>query len=144
MAVNIENVPVLFIDDDLVDGMSFQRGMKHAGLGGNVNIMTSASEALDALRQRTIPFPCLIILDLNMPVMSGFDFLEALRTDKTLKFLPVWVLSTSSSPEDVTRAYDLNATGYMVKTRVGHNFSAAIGLIRNYLEVVECLGLDGY
>lgn len=75
-------------------------------------------EALDLLRAAVAegtPLPELILLDLNMPRMTGFELLEQAKADPALRHLPVVVLSTSSAPADVVRSYRLCAASYVVK-----------------------------
>lgn len=71
--------------------------------------------ALAELRAGTLPD--VVILDLNMPRMSGFDVIREIRASADLRHLPVVILSTSDSATDVARAYDLLASSYMVKSR---------------------------
>ncbi|MFD1733571.1 response regulator [Deinococcus malanensis] len=59
--------------------------------------------------------PDLVLLDLNMPRMNGFEVLTAIRRDPALAHLPVVVFTTSTAPEDVKRAYALNANSYVSK-----------------------------
>ncbi|MFD1733251.1 response regulator [Deinococcus malanensis] len=66
------------------------------------------------------PLPDLIVLDINMPGMDGFDVLEAIKADPGLVHLPVVMLSASDNPADVTRAYSLRASAYVVKA---HDFA---------------------
>jgi CheY-like chemotaxis protein len=60
--------------------------------------------------------PHLVLLDINMPGMNGFEILQEMRTDPLLRLIPVIVLSTSGRPEDVQRAYFLGANAYLVKS----------------------------
>jgi len=59
--------------------------------------------------------PCLILLDLNMPVMNGFEFLKIIKSDASLKCIPVVVLTTSTEPSDKYDSYELGIGGYMAK-----------------------------
>ncbi|WP_370292748.1 response regulator [Thalassolituus sp.] len=131
---------ILLIDDDVIDIRSFERGLSRAGSGHRLVSLTNGHEALSGLQTGNVPIPDVIVLDLNMPGMSGFEFLSALRQDERLCFLPVWVLSTSSDPDDIRRAYDLNAAGYMVKQEMGDNFAEVIKLINHYLSVIQLPG----
>jgi CheY-like chemotaxis protein len=61
------------------------------------------------------PFPHLVLLDLRMPLMDGFEFLSWARSQPELKALPIVVLTDSINPQDLSRAYQLGATSFLVK-----------------------------
>jgi CheY-like chemotaxis protein len=81
---------------------------------------------------QSISRPLIVLLDLNMPRMDGFEFLHALRTDQSLHDLVVFVLSTSEAETDRTRAYHENIAGYLVKSSVGTQFSRLARLLLTY------------
>lgn len=90
-------------------------------LGGDTTIMTAAdgAEAI-AILTRTgahagAPRPDLVLLDLNLPVTSGHEVLAAIKSDAALRTLPVIVLTTSRSSEDVRTSYDRGANAYVCK-----------------------------
>ena len=93
-------------------------------------------EALDILRGRSpekrISYPYIILLDLNMPRMNGFEFLPELRDDQALLSAVVFVLTTSDAPSDRERAYRENIAGYMVKAAVGPQFSRLANFLDEY------------
>jgi len=72
-------------------------------------------DALHKLKSKSIPKPVVILLDLNMPKINGIEFLELLRNDKSLKSIPVVVLTSSKNEEDVYKAYEKQVAGYLLK-----------------------------
>ena len=74
----------------------------------------------------------IVLLDLNMPGMDGFQFLEAVRSDDELKRTVVFVLTTSSRDQDRYRAYNEHVAGYMVKSAVGPQFSLLAEFMTKY------------
>jgi CheY-like chemotaxis protein len=98
-------------------------------------------EALDILRNRhatlSIKRPFVVLLDLNMPRMNGFEFLEEVRADEELKASVIFILTTSDSDADRSRAYNDNIAGYMVKSAVGPQFSKLASLLQNYEAAVR-------
>ena len=83
------------------------------------------------------PRPRVILLDLNMPRMNGFEFLQTVRTDPDLKDEIIFVLTTSDDESDRTRAYHENIAGYMVKSAVGPQFSKLVALLQSYQGAVK-------
>jgi len=99
-----------------------------------VNEITHASTAEDALsllRQAKV-LPDLILLDLNLPGMDGRDFLGVIKQDSTLCRIPVCVLTTSKAEEDILRAYELQASCYVVKPVDLSQFITVVQNIENF------------
>ncbi|GAI29311.1 unnamed protein product, partial [marine sediment metagenome] len=72
-------------------------------------------DALNYLKDANNLEPCIILLDLNMPRMNGFEFLKIAKADTTLRKIPVVVLTTSDADESIVESYDLGVAGYIVK-----------------------------
>ena len=109
-----------------------------------VNPITDAAdglEALDRLRGANgatrIARPYLILLDINLPRMSGLEFLRSLRADPELRDSIVFVLTTSKRDEDRMASYDANVAGYVVKSDVGPGFVRLIEMLDHYWRIVE-------
>jgi CheY-like chemotaxis protein len=117
------NLSVLLVDDDDVAAEAVVRGLRKNAMHCPVVIAEDGRVALEVLRQahstRRIAKPYLVLLDINMPRMNGFEFLRALRSDEELRGTVVFVLTTSGSDRDRARAYHENIAGYMVKSGVG-------------------------
>lgn len=132
---------VLLIEDDDVAAEAVMRSMQRAGIPCPVTWVEDGQAALEVLReqdaQRKAPRPRLILLDLNMPRMNGFEFLEAARADPRLKDEVIFVLTTSSADTDRSRAYDENVAGYMVKSAVGPQFARLTQLLDGYRRAVQ-------
>lgn len=106
---------VLLVDDNPADLLLAQEVFSEYDGALSVTTCSSGQEALDRL-QAPGTRPDVVILDVNMPVMSGFEVLQAIKDDPALVCIPVVMLSTSSHPGDVARAYTLHASSYMVKS----------------------------
>lgn len=132
---------VLLVEDDDVAAESVMRSLQRAGITCPVTWAEDGQAALDVLRgripERRAPRPRLILLDLNMPRMNGFEFLEAVRADPKLKDEVIFVLTTSSADTDRSRAYNENVAGYMVKSAVGPQFAKLTHLLDGYRRAVQ-------
>lgn len=104
------------IDDNLSDRLLAQEAITECGPDCRLSTWSSGPEALAAMKAGQSPLPDVVLLDVNMPIMTGFQVLSAMKSDETLRLIPVVMLSTSSSAADVRHAYDLFASSYMVKS----------------------------
>ena len=80
--------------------------------------------------------PYVVVLDLNMPRMNGFEFLAELRRDRRLRRVAVFVLTTSAAPGDIERAHELGIAGYIVKARAMRSLASLVALLETYPRVV--------
>ncbi|ASK70629.1 Response regulator rcp1 [Shewanella putrefaciens] len=133
-----KQVTILLVDDDDVDYMAVQRAMKQLRL---LNPLVRARDGLEALSILThsdaIKGSYLILLDLNMPRMNGFEFLEHIRSNPVLSSSVVFMLTTSSADEDRMRAYSHHVAGYMVKTDIKDGFNNIFNMLEGYWRIVE-------
>ncbi|MFK7941279.1 MAG: response regulator [Roseovarius sp.] len=139
--VRTEPVKILIVDDDQVSVMAIKRALKKLKILNPVVVAKDGQEALNILRgafgqNRLLP-PFLVTLDLNMPRMDGFEFLEQVRKDPSLQRAVIFVLSTSDTPSDIANAYANNIAGYIVKDDLGDSFVKALDMIDSYTKIVE-------
>jgi CheY-like chemotaxis protein len=132
---------ILLVDDDEVDVMNVQRSFKKNNITNPLYVANNGLEALDLLRgqgRKAIPGPRrLILLDLNMPKMSGLEFLRAIREDPALRPLTVVVLTTSDDERDRIEAYNLNVAGYILKPVTFTAFVEAMATLNKYWTINE-------
>ena len=118
----LNNQTILLVEDDANDVLLVQRVFQKAGLPNALSVVRDGEQAVNYLsgtgdyadRQR-FPLPFLVLLDLKMPGMDGFEVLRWVRTESELKHLLVVVLTSSNSQKDVDWAYELGANSYLVK-----------------------------
>ena len=125
---------ILLIEDDRVDIMTVQRAMKKNQIKNPLRIARTALEALSLLRgedgfEKISPAPGLILLDLNLPKMSGIEFLHELRSDPELKDLRIIVLTSSNEAKDRTAAFKYDVDDYIVKPHSFDEFTRAVATI---------------
>ncbi len=134
-------VKFLIVDDDMVSVMAMKRALKKLKIINPVQVAKVGQQALEILRGKKIGAgfapPFLVTLDLNMPRMNGFEFLDEIQKDASLQKAVIFVLSTSDAPKDVAAAYANNIAGYIVKDNLGDSFVRALDMIDAYSKIVE-------
>jgi CheY-like chemotaxis protein len=117
------NLKTILVTEDVEnEGVLLKHAFEKAGVKAPLEFVRDGQEAIDYLGgtaqysdRAKYPFPGLLLLDLKLPARSGFEVLEWVRARAGLKRLPVVVFSASARAEDVTRAYELGASSYLVK-----------------------------
>ncbi len=127
-------VTVLIVDDDDDDRLMMRDAFRDSGLHNPLQFAVDGEEMLDYLQHRgrfadsaTYARPGLILLDLNMPRKDGREALRELKLDPALRHIPVVVLSTSRSPEDVALCYQHGANSFLSKP---DSYVALLDLVR--------------
>ncbi|MCU7922457.1 MAG: response regulator [Candidatus Thiodiazotropha sp. (ex Dulcina madagascariensis)] len=125
---------ILLVEDDRVDIMTVQRALKKNKISNPLRIARTGLEALDILRggdglEKLSPPPALILLDLNLPKMSGIEFLQELRKDPALQGLRIIVLTSSNEPKDRAAAFEYEVDDYIVKPHSFDEFTRAMATI---------------
>lgn len=134
---------VLLVEDDAADVVIAREALRAGGLPTRLSVVRDGVEALAYLRREDdfadAERPDLILLDLNLPRMSGHELLAEVKADESLRRIPVVVLSTSSAAEDVVRSYDLHANVYVAKPVDFDEFSGVIRRIDDFFATVARL-----
>ncbi|MFB9991206.1 response regulator [Deinococcus oregonensis] len=107
---------IFVIDDNISDLMLAEEVFVSFNDQVRVTTYQSGKAALEAMRPPDAILPDVLLLDINMPQMSGFDVLKAMKADHRLRLIPVVMLTTSVAPQDVSQAYSLFASSYVVKS----------------------------
>jgi len=138
------NVPILLVEDDQVDVMTVQRAFKRNNIADPLFVVSNGQEALDYLRHQgayaeaeKYPRPGIILLDLNMPVMNGIEFLRVVKVDDELKKIPVIVLTTSKEENDRVESFNLSVAGYIIKPVEFEKFVEAVRVLNLYWTLSE-------
>jgi CheY-like chemotaxis protein len=113
--VRVTNKPILLVEDDQVDMMRVTRALKEIHVTNQIVYRENGEDALNYLQDENSDKPCLILLDLNMPVMNGIEFLQAVKKDERLRGIPVVVLTTSNDQQDKLNSFNLGVAGYVAK-----------------------------
>ena len=130
---------ILIAEDNEDHAFLLRRALKKGAVLNPVFIVRDGEEAVAYLKgegkfadRYEYPLPGLLLLDLKMPKMDGFEVLQWIRAQPFLKRLRVVVLTTSESPQDINRAYELGANSFMVKPLEKHQFLEVTEAIKGY------------
>ncbi|MBO0936269.1 response regulator [Fibrella sp. HMF5335] len=123
---------ILYIEDNIDEADIFKRVISRLPTPPTYKIIMSGTEAIDYLLQQgthqgqSLPMPRLVLVDLNLPGQSGFDVIQQVRANNRTRYMPMVVYSTSDSPKDMRRAFDLGANAYLIKPGSYHEVSDMI------------------
>lgn len=129
---------ILLVEDNPADADLVGEALSEAALPSEITTLSDGFEALLYLRKEAphaaAPTPDLVLLDLNLPRMNGFELLDHMKSDPKLRRIPVLILSSSTASTDVLRSYDLHANSYIAKPAdLGEFFSCMQRLHRFWL-----------
>ena len=134
----MNSLKVLLIDDDMIEVMKLNRAKNSLNLTHNIIEANNGEEALNILEDRD-NLPDIILLDLNMPKISGIEFLKILKAHDTLKYLPTIVLTTSSNERDLLECYKIGIAGYVLKPLKYEDYVSKIEKLLAYWGVNELI-----
>ncbi|MGE3166810.1 MAG: response regulator [Planctomycetota bacterium] len=138
---------ILLVDDNFDDVFLARRGFERSRFAVDIHHVVNGAECMAFLRKEgryaTAPKPDIILLDLNMPVMSGREVMEEIGADPSLRALPVVVLTTSENDLDVADMYNLRCSSYIVKPVDFEKFQQVIREFTRYWFTLVVLPHDG-
>ena len=127
---------ILLVEDNAGDALLAREALRDAKMTNALDWVQDGAEAIDFLRRRgphaEAKRPDLILLDLNMPRMDGWEVLAEIKNDPDLRRIPVVVLTTSQSEPDVRRSYDLHANCYICKPIGFKEYVQAVKAIEHF------------
>lgn len=138
----MESIHILLVEDNEGDILLTTEAFENAKLLTRLSVVKDGKEAMDFLTNQgkyiDAELPDMLLLDVNLPKRNGHQVLEFIRKNEVLKNLPVIILSTSSSPSDINRAYENNANCYITKPIEADSFIEVITTIENFwLSIVK-------
>lgn len=135
--MKVTNKPILLVEDDQVDTMTVKRALKEIHVTNPLIHLENGEEAVHYLRDSEREKPCIILLDLNMPIMNGIEFLQVVKHDDYLRRIPVVVLTTSEEQQDKVNSFNLGVAGYMAKPVDYRQFVEVMRSIDAYWTISE-------
>ncbi len=140
-----KTIEILLVEDSPSDALLTKRALAEGRIINQLHHVEDGIKALAFLRKEPpfgdAPRPDLILLDLNLPKKNGREVLAEIKADKTLKTIPVIVLTTSRAEEDVLKSYQLHANCYIVKPVDFTAFANAITVIEKFWFAIVTLPL---
>ena len=135
---------ILLVEDNRDDEELTTRALRRAKIGNEIVVARDGSEAVDFLfgegkhaGRDLSQMPAVILLDLKLPKLSGFEVLERLRADPRTKMIPTVVLTSSSEEEDMLRSYEAGANSYVRKPVEFDAFVNAVGQLGSYWVLIN-------
>ena len=135
--MKVTNKPILLVEDDQVDKMTVVRALKEIHVTNPLIHRENGEEAINYLQDPASDKPCIILLDLNMPIMNGIEFLKAVKNDDQLRRIPAVVLTTSEEQQDKLNSFKLGVAGYMAKPVDYRQFVEVMRSIDAYWTISE-------
>ena len=138
---NHQPVTIVMVEDDEGHARLIERNIRRAGISNDIRHFADGTSALDFIfnghEGPSLNGPALILLDLNLPDMSGTDILARIKSAPNLKRTPVVVLTTTDDKVEIQRCYDLGCNVYVTKPVNYEAFADAIRQLGLFLSVIQ-------
>jgi two-component system, chemotaxis family, response regulator Rcp1 len=132
----MEPIEILLVEDNPGDVRLTREALRDSKLHNNLSVVEDGAEALAFLRREgsytAAPRPDIILLDLNLPKLSGREVLQEIKKDEVLRRIPVVILTTSDDEQDILASYDLHANCYITKPVDINRFVTIVKSIENF------------
>lgn len=129
-------IEILLVEDNPADIRLYEEALKESNVLSNLNKVKDGQEALDFIFKKNsfqdVVTPDIIVLDLNLPKVNGKDVLKVIKNDPVVKKIPVVILTSSKSEEDISRSYELHANSYITKPLDFNQFIKIIEQINQF------------
>ncbi|MBU2927803.1 response regulator [Winogradskyella psychrotolerans] len=134
----MKTLNILLIEDDMIEVMKLNRASSSLQLKHNVTEANNGEEALSLLENKD-SLPDIILLDLNMPKISGIEFLKILKADDRLRYIPTIILTTSNNQRDLLECYEIGIAGYILKPLKYEDYVSKIEKLLSYWSINELI-----
>jgi len=139
---NKQEVTILLVEDDPGHARLIEKNLHRSNITNEIITVSDGQQAIDYLFSEgrymgaQHPSPMLVLLDLNLPVLDGYQVLRRMKGDERTKHIPVVILTTTDDAREVARCYELGCNVYVTKPVDYEQFSEAIGKLGLFLAVV--------
>jgi len=129
-------VEILLVEDNEGDVFLTREAFRISKIANTIHVAEDGEAAMEFLRKEgkysNSPTPDLVLLDINLPKKDGTQVLKEIKEDDLLHFIPVVILTSSKSEQDVVKSYDLHANSYIIKPVDFNKFSEIVSAIENF------------
>ncbi|HQW24020.1 MAG TPA: response regulator [Bacteroidia bacterium] len=129
-------VDILLVEDNPGDVRLTQEALNEGGISNTLHVASDGFEAMDFLNKKgkfkDASTPDLVLLDLNLPKMNGFEVLEKIKSDEHLKLIPVIVLTTSQAEHDIITSYSMHVNCFVSKPVEYDSFMNVVKCIEDF------------
>src|ERR1700690_721041 len=138
-----ESVTILLVEDDPGHAVLIEKNLRRGGIANTIVAVNDGQKAVDFLLKRedhqsgVHPAPLVILLDLNLPVLDGYQVLKIIKNDERTRQIPVIILTTTDNPAEVERCYELGCNVYVTKPVEYEAFSKAIQNLGLLLSIIK-------
>jgi len=140
---SIEHVTLVLIEDDPGHARLIEKNLRRANITNSIIILDDGQKAVDFLFcqgeyiGKELPSQLLVLLDLNLPVLDGYEVLKRMKSNPHLKSIPVIILTTTDDPHEIAHCYELGCNVYVTKPVNYDQFSQAVMNLGLFLSVVK-------
>ncbi len=137
-----QQVTIILVEDDPGHARLIEKNLRRANITNDIVILNDGQQAVDYVfcegdyAGHPLSTPLLLLLDLNMPVLDGYQVLKRIKTDEEKKRIPIVILTTTDDDQEVTHCYDLGCNIYLTKPVDYQQFSQAIRKLGLFLSIV--------
>lgn len=138
-----QSVTILLVEDDPGHARLIEKNLRRAGVSNKIIHLDDGQKAVDFLfntgdyAEELHPAPLLVLLDLNMPILDGNQVLQRIKADERTKRIPVVMLTTTDTPHEIARCYELGCNAYVTKPVEYDDFCEAIRNLGLMLSIVK-------
>ena len=144
MSAERKQVTILLVEDDDGHARLLEKNLRRGGIINRLVRVTDGQEAVDYVSRagayqdtNVYPDPSVVLLDVRMPRLDGFEVLAHLKNDPALMKIPVIMLTSTDNQHEINRAYELGANGYVVKPVGMESFIDRVAKLGMFIEVIE-------
>jgi CheY-like chemotaxis protein len=136
-------ITVLLAEDDPGHAVLIEKNLRRAGITCEIITVNDGQAAIDFLLKRgsfqdsVLTGPLLVLLDLNLPVLDGYQVLKNIKQDKNVRRIPIIVLTTTDNPSEVAKCYELGCNAYITKPVEYEAFCRAIQNLGHLLNSIQ-------
>ena len=136
-------ITILLVEDDPGHAVLIEKNLRRAGISNDIVTVNDGQSAVDVLLKRDSSpgdahaYPLLVLLDLNLPVLDGYQVLKIIKQDERTKRIPVIILTTTDNPSEVAKCYELGCNAYVTKPVEYEAFCRAIQNLGQILSVLN-------